>query len=142
MPDTNSSTAWYRFLRNPLAISGMILILVAILLAILGYLIIPDRSPNANQQHIEMAARKPGFSVRMLKVCKNEVKDDRGLLGRMLFGQKNPFSYIPVNDVSMVRDSLVVIDYSEDTLEFRRSFHLADVIYPLDPGNKQGCRFQ
>ena len=137
MPDTHYSTAWYRFLRNPLAISGMILILVAILLAILGYLIIPDRSPNANQQHIEIAARKPGFSVRMLKICKNEVKDDRGLLGRMLFGQKNPFSYIPVNDVSMVRDSLVVIDYSEDTLEFRRSFHLADVIYPLDPGNKQ-----
>ncbi len=137
MPDTHYSTAWYRFLRNPLALSGMILILLTILLAILGYLIIPDRSPNANQQHIEIAARKPGFRVRMLKVCKNEVREDRRRLGRMLFGQKNRFSYIPFNKVSMVRDSLVVIDYSEDALEFRRSFHLADVIYPLDPGNKQ-----
>jgi peptide/nickel transport system permease protein len=137
MPDTKSITAWYRFLRNPLSLSGMILIMMTLLLAILGYLIIPDKSPNANQQHIEIAARKPGFRVQMLKVCKNEDVEERGLLSRMLFGQKNRFSYIPFNTVSMVKDSLVVVDFSEDALEFRRSFHLADVIYPLDPGNKQ-----
>jgi len=137
MPDTHSSDAWYRFFRNPLALSGMIFILIAFMLALLGYLIIPDRSPNANQQHIEIAARKPGFSVRMLKVCKNEAVEDRGVLSMMLFGQKSRFSYIPFNQVCMVRDSLMLIDFSEDDIEFRRSYLLADVVYPLDPGNKQ-----
>jgi peptide/nickel transport system permease protein len=39
----------------------------------------------------------------------------------------------------MIEDSVVVVDFSEDlsALNFRRSFQLADVIYPLDPGNKQ-----
>lgn len=139
MPDTSSYNAWRRFLRNPLSLSGMIIILIAVLAAILGYLIIPDKSPDANEQHIEIAARKPGFRVQMLKVCKNEDVAKVGLLKRMLFGEKNRFSFIPFNEVSLIKDSVVVIDFNEDNsaLDFRRSFHLADVIYPLDPGNKQ-----
>ncbi len=139
MPDTSSYSPWRRFLRNPLSLSGMIIILITVLAAILGYLIIPDKSPDANEQHIEIAARKPGFSVQMLKVCKNEDVADVGLIKRMLFGEKNRFSFIPFNEVSLIKDSVVVIDFNEDNsaLDFRRSFHLADVIYPLDPGNKQ-----
>ncbi len=139
MPDTSSYNAWRRFLRNPLSLSGMIIILITVLAAILGYLIIPDKSPDANEQHIEIAARKPGFRVQMLKVYKNEDVAKVGLLKRMLFGEKNRFSFIPFNEVSLIKDSVVVIDFNEDNsaLDFRRSFHLADVIYPLDPGNKQ-----
>ncbi|MCK5464419.1 MAG: hypothetical protein KAI95_15435, partial [Bacteroidales bacterium] len=40
MPDTYSFSAWNRLLRNPLALSGMIIILITVLAAILGYLII------------------------------------------------------------------------------------------------------
>jgi peptide/nickel transport system permease protein len=139
MPNTNSFSAWNRLRRNPLALSGMIIILITVLAAILGYLIIPDKSPDANQQHIEIAARKPGFKVQMLKVCKNEDVVDRGLFKRMLFGQKSRLRFIPFNDLSMIEDSVVVVEFSEDlsALNFRRSFQLADVIYPLDPGNKQ-----
>jgi ABC-type dipeptide/oligopeptide/nickel transport system permease subunit len=139
MPNNTSFSAWNRFFRNPLALSGMIIILIALLAAILGYLIIPDKSPNANQQHIEMAARKPGFRVQMLKVCKNEDVESRGVFKRMLFGQTDRFRFIPFNELSMVNDSVVVVDFSEDlsALHFSRSFLLADVIYPLDPGNKQ-----
>ena len=139
MPDTSSYNAWRRFLRNPLSLSGMIFILIAVLAAILGYLIIPDKSPDANQQHIEIAARKPGFKVQMLKVCKNEDVANVGLIKRMLFGEKNRYRFIPFNEVTLINDSVVIIDFNEDnsSLDFRRSFHLADVIYPLDPGNKQ-----
>jgi len=139
MPDTSSYNVWRRFLRNPLSLSGMIFILIAVLAAILGYLIIPDKSPYANQQHIEIAARKPGFRVQMLKVCKNEDVANVGLIKRMLFGEKNRYRFIPFNEVALIRDSVVIIDFNEDnfSLDFRRSFHLADVIYPLDPGNKQ-----
>ncbi len=139
MPDTASPNAWTRFIRNPLALSGMVIIMLAMLAAILGYLIIPDPSPQANQQHIEIAARKPGFRVQMLKVCKNEDLQEKGPLGRMLFGQRNKFRYFPFSQVSLVKDSVVLEDYNEDPEAFpmRRSFHLADVVYPLDPGHKQ-----
>lgn len=141
MSDSSSSSAWNRFLRNPLSLSGMIIILMAMLAAILGYLIIPDKSPYANQQHIEIAARKPGFRVQMLTVCKNEVVRERGLIYRMLFGQKNRFTYIPFKTISMIRDSVVIVDFNEDfsSPDFSRSYHLADVVFPLDPGNKQAA---
>lgn len=139
MPNTTSSSAWIRFLRNPLALSGMIIILIALLAAILGYLIIPDKSPNANQQHIEIAAHKPGFRVQMLKLRKNEHVEDRGPIGRMIFGQRDKYRHIPFNELSITGDSVVLVDFNEDpsAVNFKRSFHLADVIYPLDPGNKQ-----
>jgi ABC-type dipeptide/oligopeptide/nickel transport system permease subunit len=143
MSDTTSFNAWNRFLRNPLSLSGMIIILIALMAAILGYLIIPDKSPNANEQHIEIAARKPGFRVHVLKVCKNEHMEDCGLVKRMMFGQRNRFQLIPFNEMSMIKDSVVVADFNEGLsgIDFMRSFHLADVIYPLDPGNKQvHCR--
>ena len=139
MPDTTNSSAWTRFSRNPLSLTGMIIIVLAMLAAILGYLIIPDRSPFANQQHIEIAARKPGFRVRMLKVCKNEDVQYRRLFARMFFGQRSPYSFIPFNEISLVNDSVVLTDYNEnpEAYPFSRSFHLADVVYPLDPGNKR-----
>ncbi len=138
MRNTLPLNAWNRFLRNPLALSGIIIILLALLAAMMGYLIIPDRSPNANQQHIEMAARKPGFKVQMLKVRKNEFVEERSLVRKMIFGQKSMFKYIPFNKISINRDSVSITDFNEDPAEvkLKRSFHLVDVVYPLDPGNK------
>jgi peptide/nickel transport system permease protein len=139
MSSNTASSAWKRFIRNPLALSGMAIILLAFMVALLGYLIIPDKSPDANQQHIEMAARKPGFRVRMLKVCKNEDWMGKGLVRRMFFGQRNRYRFIPFNDISLIRDSVVLVEFNDDpsAQAFTRAFLLADVIYPLDPGNKK-----
>ena len=54
----------------------MFLILAAILISILGYLITPDSSPYANDQHLEIAAKKPGFQVTMISIRKNEKNPD------------------------------------------------------------------
>ena len=139
MPRTSTSTAWDRFIRNQLSLSGMLIILLAMLVALLGYLIMPDKTPNANQQHIEIAARKPGFRVTMLKVCKNEDLEEKGLVRRMLFGQRSRYRYVPFNRVSLQKDSVILVDFNEDlsAADFLRAFHLADVVYPLDPGNKR-----
>jgi peptide/nickel transport system permease protein len=117
----------------------MVIILLALLVAVLGYLIMPDKTPNANQQQIEIAARKPGFRVRMLRVCKNEALEEKGLVRSMFLGQRSRYREIPFNRVSLSGDSVVLVDFNEDpsAAEFMRAFHLADVIYPLNPGNKR-----
>jgi len=125
-------------MKNPLSVSGMILILLAVLAGLAGYLVIQDKSPNANQQHIELAARKPGFRVPMLKIMKNEKVSVRNLPGRMLFGQRSHFSYIPYSDIEFSGDSLVLEEYREEGSDFigLRYFHIVDVVYALDPGSK------
>ena len=78
----------HRFFRNPLSLGGMVIILLAVLAALFSYPIIPDDSPNANRQHIELAAKRPGFTVQMLEVFKNESVPRRKNPGKLLFGQK------------------------------------------------------
>jgi peptide/nickel transport system permease protein len=128
-----------KFFRNPLSTGGMIMIFVALLAGFTGYLIVPDKSPNANQQHLEIAARKPGFRVPMLKARKNEDIPVRSWPGRMLFGQRPLYSYFPYTKVSFSGDSLVMEEFGDEGTEPAgiRKFHLADLAYPLNPGNKQ-----
>lgn len=60
-----------RFKADRMAMLGLIVIGITAIIALLGPLVAPDRAPNANTQHVELAARAPGFSVAM-------IEDDRG----------------------------------------------------------------
>ncbi len=136
---TDRMSAGRRFFRNPLAVAGMVIIILALLGGLAGYLLVPDKSPFANQQHIEIAARKPGFRVSMLKLRKNESLAIRSLPGRMLFGERSEYQFIPYNKVVFRGDTLELYEFNEDDPSFSsiRQFHLVDIVYPLDPGNKQ-----
>ncbi len=46
------------------------MVLLAVLLAAFAYVFIPDKSPDANRQLLEISTRKPGFKVQMLRVPK------------------------------------------------------------------------
>lgn len=67
-----NSVVWKRLRKNPLAVVSMCVIVLFTLVAILGYAITPDKTPYANEQHLELAIKKPGFKVQMLKVYDRE----------------------------------------------------------------------
>jgi peptide/nickel transport system permease protein len=52
-----------RFLKNKLALSGLIFIFLTILISIFGSFIRLDKTENANDQKLSLALFKPGFSV-------------------------------------------------------------------------------
>ncbi|MGY6562547.1 MAG: ABC transporter permease [Luteibaculaceae bacterium] len=54
---------WDRFTKNPLAVSAMVLLIAFACIAFLGANIRPDKSEHANQQILEIALQKPGFTV-------------------------------------------------------------------------------
>jgi peptide/nickel transport system permease protein len=120
----------------------MSVILIAVVICLGGYLFVPDKSPHANQQHIEIAARKPGFQISMLKLRKNERMPVRSWSGRMLFGQRSNYSHLPCNGISFMGDTLLLEEFTEDGSDYRgiRTIHIVDVVYPLDPGKKQISR--
>ena len=53
-----------RLLKNKLAMAGLLIILVASVIAVLGYLIMPDSSPDANDGAIQIQKKPPGFTAR------------------------------------------------------------------------------
>jgi peptide/nickel transport system permease protein len=80
---TPSKRTWQAFKRNKIAIAGLVFITLTLLAAILGYLIMPDQSPHANNMTIQLSIKKPGSSFMMLRIRKSEPVDTVGFFTRM-----------------------------------------------------------
>lgn len=125
-----SSLAWKRFRKDKLAIGSLIVVVMATILAILGYLITPDATPFANSQHLELAAKKPGFSVTMLKVRKNQPADNTNFFRKMIYGKKSDYTYYPLYSWHFEGSNIIAEDYTGDDPNDGaiRKFSLADVV--------------
>jgi peptide/nickel transport system permease protein len=125
--------SWRRFRKNPFAMSGLILILLAALLSLLGYLITPDSTPFANHQQLEVATQPPGFSVHMLYIQKNHDTGQTSLLHRMLFGHPSAYTTIPLQQWDVEGEYLIYEVFSGQQGYPGRegSIHLADVLFAL-----------
>lgn len=53
--------------KNKLALAALIVIAVATFCAIFAYWIVPDNSPNADFQTVEIQAKKPGYRQTFYK---------------------------------------------------------------------------
>lgn len=111
----------------------MFIILAAIVVSILGYLITPDSTPFANDQYIEIAARKPGFSVQVIRIRKNEQPQACNLFQRIAFGCPDKFTTLPINSCAFRGDEIIVSPYDEagTNEELTYTYKLADVLYAL-----------
>jgi peptide/nickel transport system permease protein len=124
--------AWRRLLKNRMAVASVAIILLTILISILGYLVTPDKTPYANDQNLVLTTRKPGFSVTMLKVRKNEPVPRSNLLSLMMFGRKSEYQQIPVTAYTFTDSTIAVTEYEGEGITGKRStFNLADVVYPV-----------
>lgn len=88
-----------RLLADRLAVASFLFIAIVAVVAMLGYLIIPDSTPFANNQHLQLATLKPGTEVKFLRIAKQHDVKHRNFFGRMLFGQEPDFTEIPVDSV-------------------------------------------
>ena len=57
-------------MKNKPAMFGLIIIVLAHMVAFLGYLIMPDSTPNADDRSPHIKKKSPGFEVLLLKTIK------------------------------------------------------------------------
>lgn len=105
--------AWHKFKKDGAAIFGAVVILIAIVLAVLGPIVTPDGTPNANRQIIELAAKKPCSTFTFLKVPRGNFESSES--GSLLSGTPDQFSWIPIYQYSFSEDSLLIEKYTGDT---------------------------
>jgi peptide/nickel transport system permease protein len=129
-----TSHAWKRFKKNKPAIWGMYFIGLSVLVALLGYLITPDSTPNANNQILELSVKPPGFKVQMLLVKENQDIQKKSLFERMLFGQPSYYRYIPIYNYGFQGPNIVYESYTGNTPNNGPvvKYNMADVVYALD----------
>ncbi|HQI70992.1 MAG TPA: hypothetical protein PLT47_09595, partial [Bacteroidales bacterium] len=134
-----TTLAMRKLLKNRMAMCSVIFIILLAFIAILGYLITPDSTPYANQQYLELTTKKPGFTVTMLKVCKNEPQEKTGFFKKMLYGEKTHFQHIPIERYYFEGDKIFVEEYTGLTPNNGeiKSFSLADVLYALPPDSQK-----
>ena len=89
-------SVWKKFRRNRLAFAGLIFIIAVSVLSILGYLIIPDKSPFANRQSLEIAAKSPGFSVYFFKKPIKKELSKISTINFLLFGKSPQNKGMPI----------------------------------------------
>ncbi|MHB8259309.1 MAG: ABC transporter permease [Bacteroidia bacterium] len=126
--------AWKRFKRNTLGMCGLIVIVISIFISIAGYLITPDSTPDSNDQKPELQIKPPGFTMRMLKVRKNEEIHNVNWFTKMLFGQQSDYSFVTMYDYTFSGNDIVVEEYTgnEPNRGTKIRFNLADVIYDIN----------
>ncbi len=105
-----------RLFKNKPAIIGMITILFAITIAVLGYLITPDQTPNANNMILQIGTKPPGFTIDMLKVKRNKKVEEVSWFTEMLVGQENPYKLIPIIDYHFEGEYIIIEEYIGDQM--------------------------
>ena len=128
-----SKLAWHKLLKDKIAVSSMSIILFSIFIALSGYLITPDSTPFANEQHLELSTEKPGFKVSMLMVEKNEIKQKTSLFKKIIRGKKRSYYSLPFSSYFFEKDEIVIKEFTNIPLDepLEQRFNLADVLYPL-----------
>lgn len=130
-----SKQTWQKFKRNKIAVFGLIIILTACLISILGYLITPDKTPYANDQKPELHIKPPGFSVKMLAVKKNETSVSSSVFNEMLFGKKLEFVNYTLHKYQFKNQNIIIEEYSGHSNKKQNTslkFNIADVVYAID----------
>ena len=103
-----SALTWKRFRKQWEGMVSLGFILLVIIISILGYLITPDSTPYCNHQQLEIALRKPGFSVQLLQIQPGHDIPKVNFVHKMLFGQPAQYQTVPISEFKETGDSLHV----------------------------------
>jgi len=129
-----SQVAWFRLKKNKLALFGLFLIGIAVFIAFMGPFIRPDGTPKANDQILEITTKKPGFTIELLKIRKNEALRSTTFWDAITDGVESEYITVPIYDYSFEGDNLVIEKYTGSDINNGQilKYNLADIVYPLD----------
>ena len=100
--------AWKRFRSNKLGMASCFFVLLWALLALFAYVIIPDKTPNANRQILEISTQKPGFEVDMLIVPKEQPNPKTPFFKFLFNGRPDDCLYLPFDSLRINKEVTTV----------------------------------
>lgn len=103
-----------RFKRNTTGIASLFFIITCGLIALFAYFIIPDKTPYANTQILEISTRKPGFETNMLLIPKQNIGEEQSFFSQLLYGKPSPYRQIPFDSLKIDKDKTTVYIYNPD----------------------------
>ncbi len=126
MANSLTQVALKKFKKNRSGLFSFWFIIACGFVSIFAYLFAPDDSRNANQMHLEIHSKKPGFSVQMLTIPSNE-GIQQSFFSKLFFGKENVPTEVPIAEYEVTDTALDIIPYSEGTItKLKKSYPLSD----------------
>ena len=116
MSDSLTQLALKKFKKNRSGLFSFWFIILIGIIAIFAYLFAPDNSSNANQMHLEIHSKKPGFTVQIL-IIPNQEKIKESFFKKLFFGKENRSTEIPISNYKINKNSLEITEYSEGNIQ-------------------------
>jgi len=105
-----------KFKKNFWGVLSFWFIVTCALIVIFGYAFAPDSTKNANQMHLSIHSKKPGFNVKMLTIP-SSYKNEQSFLSKFFFGKVNAATEIPLTSYRISDNSLFIKEYSATAAE-------------------------
>lgn len=119
MSQSNSSLsqlALQKFKKNIWGVLSFWFIVLVGVVSVFAYVFAPDDSQNANQMHLSIHSKRPGFEVQMLTIP-SQLENNQSFFSKVFFGTKNTDTEIPITEYKIENDELIYTEYASDGLE-------------------------
>lgn len=122
----NSNSLWqiaiHKFKCSKTGLASFWFIIFCGFIAVFCYTLAPDNSNSANQMHLEIHSKPPGFSVQILSIP-NNTNSEQSWFSIFMNGKQNISTEIPISSYSIKNNQLEIIKYaSELPKEFPKSY--------------------
>ena len=108
---------------------GLYYILFTSLIALCGYLIMPDDTPDANNGAIQIQKKLPGFRSEFLLLRKDFDIPVKSFIEKAISGQESLYVKIPITEYRVSNDSIFYREYGLE--EKIKSTKMVPAVFPL-----------
>jgi peptide/nickel transport system permease protein len=115
-----------RLFGNMPAMVGAGFIVLCSLLAFLGYLVMPDSTPSANDGAVQIQKRTPGFKTLVLKKKRNVQVDQRNILVKMFLGQESEYTILPILSYKIIGNEVEYLP--EGRVQIKERVPLSEIV--------------
>lgn len=106
---------------------GLVVIVMAVMVAVFAYFIAPDSTPYANRIILEIGGEKPGYKQSFLKVKNTREIKKTSFFTRLISGTNDQYNYLPITGHESKSDSLIVQKYIDEDLSERQAYPVSQV---------------
>ncbi|MGB3344018.1 MAG: ABC transporter permease [Aequorivita sp.] len=118
------SLALQKFKKDFWGVFSLCFLAICVLVAIFAYALAPDNSQNANQMHLSIHSKNPGFTVQMLTIP--SAVEERHAISAFFFGKTHADTEIPISKYSLEENSIEITEYTPDGAEgLQKSYPLS-----------------
>lgn len=108
-----STLALRKFKKNFWGVFSFSFLIVCTLVAVFAYALAPDDTRNANQMHLAIHSKQPGFEVALLRIPSGKQTSQSGL-ETFFMGRKSSETEVPIHSYELTEDGIHIFNYTPD----------------------------